>query len=359
MASFPYFEKMQWYAAKKYLNILKGTFSFVYSCSQLLTLSADKPQILSNWELDGVEALVDFLQGMATAMTDVNNVKKEERKALRRTIPQGIKNVQKLLRKLTKYLRLAKSQRTVLRLKLGLPSRPSAVVECETAAAHVAVESFQPDTPPSVVVESEAGESAPEIKPEAQDILNGSVQQMEAMEAPIEHHVDSDDSDEWMSDLTEMEYLDSEAGEETDQDESDEEFMDENEDDAYLPESEQQTTKRKMSGSSDTEKPVKRGRMLLRIGSKGETSDETVPTAGARHNVAEGNVINEALRTVSTGPESKDGMNGRSASVASTSEPQKDINQKPDKAPVQKEKKKPATVYQRLQKTLGKLGRRK
>ncbi|RKO83564.1 hypothetical protein BDK51DRAFT_34894, partial [Blyttiomyces helicus] len=120
---FPHFEKMQWYAAKKYLSILKET-----------------PRELCKWELDGLQSLITFLSVRAEQLTDISNTTKEERKAVKRNVPVGIKNVQKLLRKLQTEVDAARrSIAPVIRFLVpagGLPGlRGEAGAEAEVAAS--------------------------------------------------------------------------------------------------------------------------------------------------------------------------------------------------------------------------------
>ncbi|KAJ3015584.1 JmjC domain-containing histone demethylation protein 1 [Thoreauomyces humboldtii] len=89
---FPYFLSMQWEAARRYLKVCKHT-----------------PEVLSTWEIEGLEVLAAFLEGIAARMTDTVNVTKEDRKALRKHVPKDIKNVQKLLTKFKQYVATAKA----------------------------------------------------------------------------------------------------------------------------------------------------------------------------------------------------------------------------------------------------------
>ncbi|KAJ3108839.1 JmjC domain-containing histone demethylation protein 1 [Phlyctochytrium planicorne] len=99
---FPYFVKMQWYAAKTYLSLLRTN-----------------PESLSKWELDGLLQLANFLQEeLDTANeTDMSS----ERRVSRANIPRSITDPAKLVKNLTQALFRAQSQDVPSGIKLQLP----------------------------------------------------------------------------------------------------------------------------------------------------------------------------------------------------------------------------------------------
>ncbi|KAI8907370.1 hypothetical protein EDD86DRAFT_209400 [Gorgonomyces haynaldii] len=81
---FPFFDKMQWYAARHYLQRIRQ-------------------QDLSKRELHGLQSLLVYLGKISKTMVDFNKTK-EERKQERKKLPQGIKNVNALLETLQLYV---------------------------------------------------------------------------------------------------------------------------------------------------------------------------------------------------------------------------------------------------------------
>ncbi|KAI9360390.1 hypothetical protein DFJ73DRAFT_815517 [Zopfochytrium polystomum] len=86
---FPHFVQMQWFAASHYLNILRRD-----------------PSVLSKWELDGLRALSEFLAGQEKILSQSTD--RNERRTARQNVPTGIKNVRKIVRSLKR--RLAKME---------------------------------------------------------------------------------------------------------------------------------------------------------------------------------------------------------------------------------------------------------
>ncbi|KAJ3217401.1 JmjC domain-containing histone demethylation protein 1 [Dinochytrium kinnereticum] len=77
---FPYFVRMQWFAAKKYLILLRAG------------------NALSKWELEGLISLVSFLQEELNTMNETTQ--SAERKLARMNVPKAFKNPQKLVQSL-------------------------------------------------------------------------------------------------------------------------------------------------------------------------------------------------------------------------------------------------------------------
>ncbi|KAJ3172626.1 JmjC domain-containing histone demethylation protein 1 [Geranomyces variabilis] len=189
---YPFFQRMQWYAARRYMAIAKHT-----------------PHVLSHWEIEGLDSLIEFLQSAATQMTDVKNVKKEERKGLRRHVPSDIKNVQKLLKKLTEHLNAAKSKRN--------QPGPSSLRTLPDAAAK---DSPQALTAPAAVVDPATLTTA------------GAALPIPVIAEPIS---DGEDPQEWHSE-SEKEYLDSEDSDHSESDDDDYDNESSSADDeAYIP----------------------------------------------------------------------------------------------------------------------------
>ncbi|KAJ3292096.1 JmjC domain-containing histone demethylation protein 1 [Borealophlyctis nickersoniae] len=243
---FPYFEKMQWYAAKTYLAILR-----------------DKPESLSKWELDGLLVLHDFLNAWAIRMTDISGVKKEERKAIKRMVPQGIKNVQKLLRKLNKHVNAAMARLTPIRVRVHI-GKPGEGLSHGNGRQEAGVENVSKEETAAVPTETGHSELPTTEAPSQTPHTNGSNSALEVsadvvasnptqnVNIPVDMQND-DDSDDWLSDLTEMEFLDSEDETddfETEDDDDGFDMEDSSEDaQAYLPR-EAGTKKRKRRSES-------------------------------------------------------------------------------------------------------------
>ncbi|KAJ3089550.1 hypothetical protein HK102_006116, partial [Quaeritorhiza haematococci] len=217
---FPHYEKMQWYAAKKYLKMFK-----------------DPTSTFTLWELEGLDALVAHLWSEAVILTDIANCEKEQRKAVKRTVPEGIKNVQKLVRKLAMKIAAWRTktalEATERSIKIKLVAKEGngeavkeeagnattetpdaktidqdAPLDSTGAAASTPFTSSSPSTSASL--------TAPKIKIKLTSNVqvvthssknnNGSGSSRPALLPSQEEDPDSDD---WNSDLTEMEYLDS------------------------------------------------------------------------------------------------------------------------------------------------------
>ncbi|KAJ3160614.1 JmjC domain-containing histone demethylation protein 1 [Geranomyces michiganensis] len=211
---FPFFQRMQWYAARRYMAIAKHT-----------------PHVLSHWEMEGLDSLIEFLQAAATQMTDVENVKKEERKGLRRHVPTDIKNVQKLLRKLTEHLNAAKLKRN-----------QSALANVRTI----------PDLLPDIT-----DKTAPA----------GAVDSSTPLPIPVvaEPISDGEDPQDWHSE-SEKEYLDSEFSD--DSESEDDDYGDESssaDDEAYIPGGGRTSVRKK----SDTPSSI-----VAKAGKKRKSSEE-------------------------------------------------------------------------------------
>ncbi|KAJ3169741.1 JmjC domain-containing histone demethylation protein 1 [Geranomyces variabilis] len=187
---YPFFQRMQWYAARRYMAIAKHT-----------------PHVLSHWEIEGLDSLIEFLQSAATQMTDVKNVKKEERKGLRRHVPSDIKNVQKLLKKLTEHLNAAKSKRN------------------QAGSASLR-------TLPDAADDSPQALRAPSAAVDPATLATGAAVPIPVIAEPIS---DGEDPQEWHSE-SEKEYLDSEDSNDSESDGDD--YDDESssaDDEAYIP----------------------------------------------------------------------------------------------------------------------------
>ncbi|KAI8819447.1 uncharacterized protein EV422DRAFT_113143 [Fimicolochytrium jonesii] len=61
-------------------------------------------EVLSPWEVKGLDALLTFLKGISTT-------KAEDRRNLKRSVPKGLKNIDNLLRKFTQHMNRARSKR--------------------------------------------------------------------------------------------------------------------------------------------------------------------------------------------------------------------------------------------------------
>ncbi|KAI9103292.1 hypothetical protein DFS34DRAFT_361869 [Phlyctochytrium arcticum] len=175
---------------------------------------------LSNWELDGVDELINYLQDIASKVSDVNNVSKEDRKAIKRSIPPKVKNVQKLLRQLRKHLTAAQQ----------LLSESKEKIVSNGSSDSKPVPSVTADPLPINTVESN-----PPTAP-----LPAATVQIPTLPPANQPGADAEDSDDWLSDLTEMEFLDSDVGSQRDDwttddssDGSDDSEMDHT--DMYLP----------------------------------------------------------------------------------------------------------------------------
>ncbi|KAJ3192629.1 JmjC domain-containing histone demethylation protein 1 [Irineochytrium annulatum] len=77
---FPYFIKMQWYAARNYLAILRKN-----------------PDSLSNWELEGLIRLAEFLLSEVEILSSSGGIDKARLKFSRQSVPKGFKKVPKLV----------------------------------------------------------------------------------------------------------------------------------------------------------------------------------------------------------------------------------------------------------------------
>ncbi|TPX67647.1 hypothetical protein SpCBS45565_g03619 [Spizellomyces sp. 'palustris'] len=386
---FPFFEKMQWYAAKTYLGILK-----------------ENAQILSKWELDGLNVLVNFLQDIATRVSDVNHLKKEERKALKRTIPQGIKNVQKLLRKLLKHLNAARAEMGIV--KLNLPPSKSASSYSLLAGSSDGVNLNQH--------EKDLGEAATDavdldphpnatIKAEIHTLQAGHLEQAENESSITHGSAVDDDSDEWLSDLTEMEFLDSDNEDEPIDDEDGGEYIDEDDDgivhmddgQAYIPGGNTRKAKRKPESESDDASDdaddstratrKKKGRSLGYTRNtttiKGDISKvidvpHIAPPAQSKSCVTSLPVREIRIESMANNPPAVavTGMYlppppppppgrevGNTADNQISSNPSDEVKPTIANTAVQvsapKKEKKPATVYQRMSKTMSRLGKRR
>ncbi|KAI8850252.1 hypothetical protein BC829DRAFT_389608 [Chytridium lagenaria] len=82
---FPYYVKMQWFAAKTYFQLLRAG-----------------SRTLSKWELDGLNRLVTFLQEELNSIADESST--SDRKLARANIPKAVKDPQKLLTSLMQSL---------------------------------------------------------------------------------------------------------------------------------------------------------------------------------------------------------------------------------------------------------------
>ncbi|TPX58747.1 hypothetical protein PhCBS80983_g02920 [Powellomyces hirtus] len=176
---FPFFERMQWYAARRYMAVAKYA-----------------PETLSTWELDGLNSLISFLRSAATQMTDVENVKKEDRKERRRHVPSDIKNVHKLLDRFSEHLDAAKLKRK----SLQSPSSASQQEESLSGSLNNVADNAATSEPRELSDSTDLSTS--NVSKSGPDILTNLFNHAE----PIS---DGEDPDEWLSEVSEKEFLDS------------------------------------------------------------------------------------------------------------------------------------------------------
>ncbi|KAJ3032564.1 Lysine-specific demethylase 7A [Rhizophlyctis rosea] len=113
---FPYFEKMQWYAARKYLKDLEDGVK------------------LSPFELDGLERLHSFLVDMLSRMKDTAT-ERSERTHLKKSVPDGMKYVGKMLKALHEAVTRAKKPPAIIRLKVTASGGQSPVMDAGNGGA--------------------------------------------------------------------------------------------------------------------------------------------------------------------------------------------------------------------------------
>ncbi|KAJ3314088.1 JmjC domain-containing histone demethylation protein 1 [Boothiomyces sp. JEL0838] len=77
---FPYFDKMHWYAAKKYMKLLK-----------------DPSNSIPIIDLQQIQVLIKYLIPLSKTIDDFQSTSKNDRKLVKATIPKGIKNIKLLL----------------------------------------------------------------------------------------------------------------------------------------------------------------------------------------------------------------------------------------------------------------------
>ncbi|CAG8739672.1 88_t:CDS:2, partial [Acaulospora morrowiae] len=84
---FPYFEKMCWFAGRKYYNILK-----------------ENPKSLSTWEEKGIVELALFLLKLSSKLESNGNASSEERQLIQSSIPEGISDHSRFARRLCRRI---------------------------------------------------------------------------------------------------------------------------------------------------------------------------------------------------------------------------------------------------------------
>ncbi|CAG8493840.1 11012_t:CDS:2 [Diversispora eburnea] len=84
---FPYFEKMCWFAGKKYYEILK-----------------ENPKCLSTWEEKGIVELAIFLSELSRKLDSDSETSSQERQIIKSNIPEEIHNHSKLARRLCRKI---------------------------------------------------------------------------------------------------------------------------------------------------------------------------------------------------------------------------------------------------------------
>jgi hypothetical protein len=137
---FPYFMRMQWFAARGYLSKLR------------------KNEQLSSFELQGIQKLLPFLQKLASQLNDIDNVSKENRQAIQRDIPL-LKNVSLML--------------TSLKSRVEYILNPEVGLEDEWDSELTEMEFLDSDVDPNEIIYKEIDDELEDLESEHTDSEDG------------------------------------------------------------------------------------------------------------------------------------------------------------------------------------------
>ncbi|KAI8814877.1 hypothetical protein BJ742DRAFT_784730 [Cladochytrium replicatum] len=268
---FPHFESMQWWAAKSYYQLLRAQ------------LSSDKMPSDQNLpcdaEMAGLDALISFLSVRANKLANFEDCTKDERKKVRRSIPRGIKNAQLLVLSLEAYVARARAAVEVTRRTLVLQQSSENLSEALDTKTEDRSRSSNERVKSEALSEASQSNDGTEDKREREDMSdhdneppsNGNSQ----WKRPREEHVLLED---WESDLTDLEFYDTDS----DRSGNDDDAMSEEEaeeedvaDDNFIP------TERDYESAVSL--PVKRAMSEAGSDASRDTPEPTGPLGGYLH----------------------------------------------------------------------------
>lgn len=202
---------------------------------------------MSPWELRGLSRLCDHLEVVGYNLTNISRVNKEERLRIKKTIPEGLKNVQKLVRKLKERIKAERKRCKTASALTGdndINDDDDGVEDNAEDGREGITEVSSGDAPPKpppnpsqpiklhlTLNSSSSSSSSVHSSPKATSMVtainnnpttgvaNGDMKiklfvvkevLMSSSPASVNRSITYEDSDDWDSDMTEMEILDSE-----------------------------------------------------------------------------------------------------------------------------------------------------